>query len=141
MNTTKSRDPHPCGCGCGQEIKSTAIYRPGHDAKHLARLWRSWLACQADERLPWYEFPSIYKSLIAQLPSELLKRKFRNRMRAGGAKYFFYLAQDMQQQWYSERLPGVLRELDPTSNATVEFASYVLANLGYTNSNINRRFS
>lgn len=36
-----SKDYHPCGCGCGENVPPKSAYRPGHDARHAGAVGRS----------------------------------------------------------------------------------------------------
>lgn len=36
-----SKDYHPCGCGCGENVPPKSAYRPGHDARHAGAVGRA----------------------------------------------------------------------------------------------------
>lgn len=59
-----TKDYHPCGCGCGENVPPKSNYRPGHDARHAGQVGRA-IAESGD----W--------TLIDQMPTEALVAKAR----------------------------------------------------------------
>lgn len=55
--TTKDTDQKTCLCGCGEVVKtSRALYRPGHDSRHVALVARR--VVLQDTQGPLEELPS-----------------------------------------------------------------------------------
>lgn len=76
MNTkaTATEVSTGCNCGCGEAIGRRAIYRPGHDAKHVSRLVAELLnTIQDGGKLT----PAMITSAAKSLPSAALQAKFR----------------------------------------------------------------
>lgn len=64
---------HGCTCGCGLPITSKAMYKPGHDARHVSTLLGYLHNDLADGKtITKREIASIAKPL----PSEPLRTKF-----------------------------------------------------------------
>jgi predicted RNase H-like nuclease len=55
-----------CRCGCGEQVGRRALYRPGHDARHVSQVGRAMMAAGAED-----------PDLLAALPSEALRAKAR----------------------------------------------------------------
>lgn len=63
-----------CNCGCGEAIGRRAIYRPGHDAKHVSRLVAELFNTTQDGGKIT---PAAITSAAKSLPSAALQAKFR----------------------------------------------------------------
>jgi membrane protein involved in colicin uptake len=55
-----------CGCGCGTPISSSATYRPGHDARHAAKVGKAAAESGVD-----IQHPELYDTL----PTAALRNK------------------------------------------------------------------
>lgn len=62
----------PCKCGCG-EVTGGGLYRPGHDARHVKKLWEN-IRGGSD----------TLETALAELPSDALRGKLRKQAGAGG---------------------------------------------------------
>ena len=63
-----------CNCGCGEAIGRRAIYRPGHDAKHVSQLVAELFnTIQDGGKIT----PAAITSAANSLPSAALQAKFR----------------------------------------------------------------
>lgn len=63
-----------CNCGCGETVGRRAIYRPGHDAKHVSRLVAELFNTIQDGGKVT---PAAIASTAKSLPSAALQAKFR----------------------------------------------------------------
>lgn len=72
--TTATETARPCTCGCGLGITTKALYKPGHDAKHVSVLVAELLNTIQDGG-------KVTKQTIAaqakRLPSEALRAKYQ----------------------------------------------------------------
>lgn len=78
-NPAAGVDSNSCFCGCGTPIASAkAIYRPGHDAKHVSVLLAEIFA----QRWAWYdsedELVALFIQTANRLPSGALRVKLNN---------------------------------------------------------------
>lgn len=76
MNTkdTANEISTGCNCGCGEAVGRRAIYRPGHDAKHVSRLVAELFNTIQDGGTVT---PAAITSVAKSLPSAALQAKFR----------------------------------------------------------------
>lgn len=65
-----SKDYHPCGCGCGENVPPKSNYRPGHDARHAGAIGRQ-IASHYVTGEPLYD----RRDYLDLLPSDSLKAK------------------------------------------------------------------
>lgn len=73
-NTTAQTARNTCACGtCHEQVGPKAIYRPGHDARHVATLLQALVNSYADGQ-PVTK--TTIHGLSKQLPSEPLRAKF-----------------------------------------------------------------
>ncbi|MFJ4225504.1 hypothetical protein [Microbacterium sp. NPDC089695] len=63
-----------CNCGCGEAIGRRALYRPGHDAKHVSRLVAELFNTIQDGGKVT---PAAITSAAKSLPSAALQAKLR----------------------------------------------------------------
>lgn len=63
-----TKEYHPCGCGCGENVPPKSSYRPGHDARHAGAVGREIAARVAEKGFD-------RRTLLAALPSDKLKAK------------------------------------------------------------------
>nr|WP_157797292.1 hypothetical protein [Microbacterium barkeri] len=76
MNTkaTATEISTGCNCGCGEAVGRRAVYRPGHDAKHVSRLVAELFNTIQDGGKVT---PAAITSAAKSLPSAALQAKFR----------------------------------------------------------------
>ena len=130
-----------CQCGCYAEIGPKSRYAPGHDARHVAELYRRMVEAM-DREVSWYERGTHYKNAIAQLESPALKAKFRKRVADAGWKFHTNAAESMMNQWFSQRLAGlVVGNGDRTFEGHERVAAGILAVLGFDRAKVNYKYS
>lgn len=128
-----------CLCGCGSEVSGN--YRPGHDARHVSEVYKRFVkGCDNDPQ--WYEHGTLYRYAINALPTEALKEKFRRRVSQAGWKYHNAAANSLTEQWFSNRLVGLVKQNDATYDKDSEhYAAGILAALGWNSRHVNMKFS
>lgn len=74
-----------CACGtCHGQVGPKAMYRPGHDARHVSYLLQALINSHVDgEKVN----KAMINGLAAQLPSEPLRAKFRRAADKLAAKF------------------------------------------------------
>ena len=131
---TKSERPRRgCRCRCGEATYST--YAPGHDARHLSRLFLGIIA--SDDR--W----TAYRDAMQVLSSEALRGKLRARLIGHFGNH--NTAREMvHSDWQrTMALDSLIRETDPALpvGLSVGDTAALAAAAGWSRSSVNRRRS
>jgi hypothetical protein len=135
---TKSEKPRRgCKCRCGESTSAT--YRPGHDARHVSRLYDEFTQRRNNGEHAY----DVYLSVFRQLPSKALRRKLRTRLiaRYGGTND----ARSMVHTGWQDliNLRGLIRSQDEEIDVTgsISDVAAVAAMLGWNMNSVNRRRS